>query len=410
MTKLKYNPLSNSFDYVSSADDFYGDFYPSSLGTAISSNFLKSGTAEINELIDVDTQTSPPTRDYVLKWNGTKWVPALYNASFVFSINVGSFSDGEGTTQLIGAAGTWRALSTTSFSVAYTNGPPDSAWVQLSNNGGAYAKVGTMTGPTYTTGTNDAATIPYPTTRGQYLRFRISAQCGSDNDNQLETSIYFHNYVRYGTTTTASGWSSTEINALGGSVTSTYATSYAINATAGQYLILAYPSTYTSIHISGMIFNSVMCPFEDVATISVTNSSGYVENYKVHRSTLTNLGNYTLVASTSDTRINKIYYGGSTKSSTYLESDVEGLNVGTVTNDQTQVWTLVALTAGQYFIFAIPSRLSTPTFWDYGTGFGASFESPETVAVTNVNGHTENYKVFRSTNILGPGNFQLETK
>jgi len=445
MTKLKFNPLTGEFDYVSTVSDFSSDFFPSSLGSAlwdwfeassstisenlgasssgqawsgaaefyaVSSIAFKSGVAEINMLTDVDTQSTSPTRDYVLKWNGNAWVPALYNATFVFSIL--SFSDGEATTQLIGS-GVWKAQSAMSYTATYTNGPPDEAWVQYSNNGGAYTKIATMVGPTYAAGTNDIAAINYPSAKDQYHRFRLSANCDTDTDSELETSIYFRNYVKYGVTTESSGWDSADIAALaGGGVTptSTYTSSYAIDASAGaNYILFAHPSSYTSLHISGMIFNTVICPFEAPATVSVTNSAGYTENYKVYRSTLTGLGNSTLTTSTSDSRINKIYYGGSTKTSTYTESDVEGLDIAsTATNDQTQVWTAVTLDAGEYFIFAIPSRLTTPTFWDYSTGFGASFESPETVAVTNVNGQTENYKVFRSTNILGPGSFQLETK
>jgi hypothetical protein len=469
MTKLKFNPLAGEFDYVSTADDFVNDFFPSSLGNtlldwfdasasklsesslesildnfypstlgkgvssqlethitnmsihsssqawsgavefyAVSSTAFKSGVAEVNMLIDVDTQSTVPTRNQVLKWNGSTWVPAAYDATFEFTIS--SFSDGQTTTQLIGS-GVFKAQSAMTYTVAYNNGPPIAATVQLSNNGGAYSKVGILTTP-FTTGTNTEAAVNYPTTRDQYLRFRASANTSSDYAISSETAIYFRNNIKYGVTTETSGWDSTDITGLTGtSLSSTYTGNFSVDASvAGNYILFAHPSTYSSLHASGMIFNSVMCPFEDIATVSVTNSAGYVENYKVYRSTLPALGNSTLTVSTSDTRINRIYYGGTSVTSSFTEANVEGLDQSSVTNDQTQIWTSITLDAGEYFLFAIPSRLSTPTFWDNSTGFGASFESPETVAVTNVNGQTENYKVFRSTNILGPGAFILETR
>jgi hypothetical protein len=47
-------------------------------------------------------------------------------------------------------------------------------------------------------------------------------------------------------------------------------------------------------------------------------------------------------------------------------------------------------------LFAFPKRLGTVTFWV--GGFQGGFEDPETVSVTNANGWTEDYYVWRSTN------------
>ena len=38
----------------------------------------------VNELTDVDTASDAPTANEVLKWNGTKWVPAHYSATLTF--------------------------------------------------------------------------------------------------------------------------------------------------------------------------------------------------------------------------------------------------------------------------------------------------------------------------------------
>ena len=372
--------------------------------------FLSSGVSEINELVDVDTKSTSPTRDQVLKWNGTNWVPAAYDDTFVFSIT--SFSDGESTTQLIGV-GEWKAIDAMSFTASYENGPPDTTWVSIGYNTTDYDKsgsIGEMDSPNFTAGSNTVS-ISYPKTRDQYLRFSLSSQTGSDTDTYAETAIYFRNYIYYGTTSEASGWDTSDIvNLKTSGPTTTYISNYTITGSTDHYILFAHPASYTSLHVSGMIFNSVICPFEEAATVSVTNTAGYTENYKVYRSTLTNLGNSTLTTSTSNTKINRIYYGGSTKASTYTESDIEGLDTSEVTNDQTQTWDTITLDASEYFIFAMPARLSTPTFKDNDTGFEAAFLSPETVSVTNVNGQVEDYSVFRSEQILGPGSFTLLTE
>ena len=410
----EWNDFVNYTEYISG--NYFGHsgnrniHFPSSNLIPWLNNKYISSNSSVNSLIDVDTVSDAPARDEVLKWNGTNWVPAAYNATFTFSI--ASFNDGVTTTKLIGA-GTWSGSSTLVFTTTYNNGPPDRASVQLSTNGGAYSKVGTMTGPTYLAGTNDTSAVSYPSTRDQYLRFRISANSGTDYAIFSETAIYFRNYVKYGTTTETSGWDSTDINALTGggtTPTSTYTTSYSINnSTAGEYILFAHPSAYTSLHVSGMLFNSVICPFESPATVSVTNSKGYTENYKVYRATNPALGNSTLTTSTSNSKINKIYWGGTLVVSSFSESNIEGLDQSQVTNDQTQTWTAVTLDASEYFLFCFPSRLSTPLFYDNDTGFGFAMEDPEFVNVTNVNGQTESYKVYRSENVLGPNTITLRT-
>ena len=374
-----------------------------------SSNVFISGVAEANMLSDVDTQSTEPSRDQVLKWNGSNWVPAAYNATFVFSI--ASFSDGESTTQLIGA-GEWESDSNMSYTATYNNGPPDGAWVQMSNNGGAYSKVGSMTGPAFTAGTNDEGAINYPASKDQYLRFRLSANCDADTDSDTETAIYFRNYIRYGALNKNTGLTADEVSGLSNkTISNDHTSNFSINAGVGEYLVFAHPASYTNIPSgndyeddggSGFKFNSITVAMSGHAQVSITNSAGYTENYKVYTSNLPNLGNSTLNTSTSTTTINKIYYGITTTTSSYDEDDVEGLANSSVTNDYTQTWNSVTAGVGEYLLWAIPKRHGEKgtayTFYDNGTGFEASFEDAETVSVTNVNGWTEDYYVYRSEN------------
>ncbi len=372
---------------------------------AISSIAFKSGIAEINMLEDVDTKSTEPTRDQVLKWNGTNWVPAAYNATFVFTI--ASFSDGESTTQLIGT-GTWKAQSAMSYTATYNNGPPTTTWVTIGYNTTSYSKSGTigeMTGPAYTAGSNSTKAISYPAAKDYYLSFRLSAQAGSDTDTETETSIYFRNYIYYGVLTKNKSISEADIESLTGTISNDQTSSFSINAGAGQYLVFAFPATYTSIPSgsdyesdggTGFLFNSISCAFSGHAYVSVVNSAGYTENYKVYASNLPNLGNSSLVTTTSVASINPLYYGVTSKTDTFTEADVEGLANSEITNDNTQTWDAVNSGVGEYLLFAFPKRLGTITFWV--GGFEGGFEDPETVSITNSNGWTEDYYVWRSEN------------
>ncbi|MBE3093951.1 MAG: hypothetical protein IMZ52_02890 [Actinobacteria bacterium] len=370
----------------------------------VSSLALKSGVAEINTLSDVDTKSTSPTRDQVLKWNGTNWVPAAYGATFVYTI--ASFSDGETTTQLIGT-GTWKAQSAMSYTATYNNGPPTTTWVSIGYNSTNYSKSGTvgeMTGPSYTAGTNDVKAISYPAVKDQYLRFILSSQAGTDTDTETESSIYFRNYIYYGKLTKNKSITESDIETLTGTLTNTGAGTFSINASAGEYLVLSYPATYTNIPSgsvyetdggTGFLFNSISCAFSGHAYISVTNSAGYTENYKVYASNLPNLGNHSLVTTTSVASTNYIYYGVTETLSGYSEADIEALGTSVTSNTKGRTIT-PTVGATEYVLYCLPVRLGTVTFTV--NGFTGGFQNPETVAVTNANGWLENYYVYRSTN------------
>ena len=178
--------------------------------------------------------------------------------------------------------------------------------------------------------------------------------------------------------------------------------------------MFAHPSGYTSIHTNGFLFNGITCPFSAPETVAITNSAGYTEDYKVYASTQTNPLGGDLFTSTSAALTNRLYYGGSTLSSGWSEAQLKALTdvESPISNDVTQTFNTVTLAASEYFVFAYPSRITAPSNWyDNSSGFGLSLNasSPETVSVTNANGFTENYDVWVSNQILGPGTFQLRT-
>ena len=394
----------------------YGDYTAEIPGL----DYYENDANDMDELTDADTTTDPPAKNEVLKWNGSNWVPAAYDYDFEFSI--ASFSDGEATTQLIGS-GQWEASSAMSYTASYNNGPPTSADVLMSINGAAYNDVGNMDSPAYTAGTNYDGAINYPGAKDQYLRFRLDASDGVDSDIEYETAVYFRNYIFWGDDNDASGYTEADIEGLDNSeISNDYTQNKSIN-NAGGYIVWAYPASYSNLNYgddyeddgdNDFLFNGVSIAMaKDTDSLSITNSAGYTENYEVYMATTAALGNHTLSVQSSNSPTNYVWYGKTTDASGYNEADVEGCANSEATNDYTQVWDAVTIGVGEYLLFCFPKRFGTKdveyAFYDYSTGLGFDFQAAETVGVTNVNGWSEDYYVYRSTN-ANLGSCTVETK
>jgi hypothetical protein len=330
-------------------------------------------------------------------WNGSAWVSALYTANFSFS--TASFNDDQSSPQLVGQASTqWKATSAINWTASYNNGPPDpTPHVVVSG----YAD-SNLTGPNYTSGQNGVA-YNYPAPDNT-ITFTLHATKGAVTDTTRTATVTFYNYLKYGKTTATSGWDSAAIMALAQNAISngftTVPGSSSVNAGAGEYLLYAYPSRYADLHDDGFRYNGVTCPFELAATVSVTNNASgtpLTENYKVYRSTNANLGSSSLTVSTSEAKINYIYWTTTTKSSGFNENDFEGVPTFAISNTKGRSFTLTG-GASDYMLYALPARLGTVTFWV--GGFEGGFLPYETVSVTNVNGFVEDYYVYRSTNFM----------
>lgn len=381
-------------------------------GDAVTDSITFVVVLAINELTDVDTGTDPPVRDEVLKWNGTNWVPAPFNYSFTFEI--ASFVDNQTDTQEIGS-GTWKAIGAIGFTMSYLNGPPDSGFISIGGTGGVtWAGGNIILSPPFTSQATVDATA-YPASKDTTVVFTLNVTAGTDNDTDTET-VTFNNQIRWGKSANASGWLSAEIVAFTGAALSNDHTRSGMVVTgvgAGDYVMFAAPANYSNLTSINFTYGGLVIAMEALAVISVTNASGFTENYDVYRSTLQNLGDQTL-ASDQTVAQNRFYYGGSAVVSGFTEANVEGLTdlENPITNDTTQTFNQVTLGAGEYFVFAYPSRLADPVNWfDNTTGFGLDLAPgfPEIVSITNANGYTENYDVWRSLNVLGPGPFTLRT-
>lgn len=351
----------------------------------------------MDDLTDADTTTDAPVKNEVLKWNGTNWVPATYNATFTFSI--ASFSDGEGSYALIGT-GNWKAIGALSCTATYNNGPPVTSVIETNTNGAGYVSKGSMTGPAYTAGTNDTA-IAYPAAKDQTILVRLNATDGTDPSTYNASALTFYNYRFWGISAKSSGFTEADIEGLAGSELGTGKTiSKSINSGASQYIVVAYPKSYGTLSV--FLFNSVECNMSAPETVSVTNSAGYTEDFYVYASTLDNLGNHTFA--TNGTLTNWLYWGELAKASSYTESDVES-NYATqpgkvASNSISSRSMIVNCAVDEYAYIAYPARLGALSHIIIG-GFESISDfnvDSTTLSVTNENGYAENYRVYVSKN------------
>ena len=354
---------------------------------------------------DADTTgAEAPSQNQVLKWNGSTWVPGTAGDTTEFTFAISAFSDGQATTQLIGS-GTWKAIGAITFTASYDNGPPTSAVVGIAGDfdGGG--------GSGWTDNEFDMSDAPtskatteateYPDDRGDAITFELTADGETD-----EEVVTFQNYVWYGDPAKADTFTEADVEGETSVLASDHTRSVSINAGAGEYLLFAFPAGYTSLPVgddyeddgskgTGFIFNSITCACaEDNAALEITNTAGYVENYKVYVSILANLGNHTLTTTTSTTPINLLYWGVDSDASS-SEAMIEALGNSTASNTETREFTVTA-GANEYGWYSYPKRLGTSTF--FVGGFEGGWQAPETTSVTNSNGWTEDYYAYRTTN------------
>jgi hypothetical protein len=228
------------------------------------------------------------------------------------------------------------------------------------------------------------------------------------------------NLIHYGTTTTASSWTTSEITNLEVSSSTTDNTqswSTKVYPDNTKYLIFACHARLTNLTVgtdyetNGNVgtcftFSGLTAAFQTIATVEVTNIYGFKENYDVYRSTSLMLGSGggLLVTSDSTATTNYQFYGVHTDTSAaawtisdfmLMASQGDG-GKSTSTDITGAPQFTVTAGAGQYIWFCYPKRLGTVTFWV--GGFEGGFEAVQTVSLTNINGWSEDYYCYRSTN------------
>lgn len=95
------------------------------------------------------------------------------------------------------------------------------------------------------------------------------------------------------------------------------------------------------------------------------------------------------------------FYWGNSTSSSLLEADIEALSDNDLYNSIARTYSFDAAASNYKYICYPASYGTLSSFKDTSTNLDIPFESPDTVSVTNTNGQTTNYYVYRSTNQLG---------
>jgi len=417
-----------------------GIFISASSDTDTAKLFISSsgGASTIDELSDVSS--GGITRDQVLKWNGSQFVPAAYNYSFTFSITDFDCSF-TSSPQLIGAD-VWKAAGTLTFTAVYLNGPPDATpYIDTIGEGGSMATLD-MIGPAYTNATSIVDTN-YPTSTNGNIKWRLYAQVGTDTDTEYsDQTIYFYNHLVYGqlaNNTLANNHTHTDTLVSAGTSIITNEpcngstrTLNSVSIGSGNYFAVAYAvSTNADVNQvqCGTGINKItVCMDPDDATdildkqtvTDYDNSEDKIENFYISVSRLANLDAHssTFYLLESSTTKNYFYWGFDGQASGYNAAffsngtpgtsdggDWDSYNRNALYDDSNIDGTDLTLSSfsDSYVIIAIPTRhgingteytFKDPNNIDFGVN------APITLAITNPCGYAENYYVYRSVQLL----------
>jgi len=396
----------------------------------VSGSSSSTGSFGLAQIGGTDINPTGVARDQVLKFNGTKFVPAAFDATFVFTIADFDMNDST-SPQLIGT-GSWKGVGDLTFTATYNNGPPDGF---NGSSEGAPKIQGFVDGSvsssydmfplssSFSTGTNPMV-ITYPPSANDDIRFKLFASAGSDTDNDFtDQRIYFRNQFVYGELSKNNGFNQADIRTLAAanSITGTDTTRTLSGLSIGDsnYLSFAHRTGDTNVTqvYCGNNPNRLTVAMDRTdattktplrETVSYLNTAGYTENFFVYASKIPNVDAHstTFVTSTNNQIRNYIYWGtGSAwvnneasvesltnKNTSYDDGSITGntLSVGSFTN--------------QYVIVAIPNRYgdndSEYQLKDNSTNLPFAFNQQSDVTVTNAVGFQEDYSVYRSTNKL----------
>ena len=228
-----------------------------------------------------------PVKNQILMYNGTNFVNVASGTSFTFSIASFTCTGGTTTVEMGVAGSTWISAGAISFSASYNNGPATGGYVSHSG----WSNL-TLTGTGYVGPTVSGAVITYPAAVAGTKVFTLNATDGADPTTSTIT-YYFYNKRFWGVTTKTSSYLESDIEGLAGSeLSNSKAKTVTIVPGATEYILYAYPSRLgtATFWVGGFEGG-----FQSPETVSITNSSGYVENYYVYRSTNLNLGSTDLV-------------------------------------------------------------------------------------------------------------------
>ena len=407
----------------------------------VSGSSSSTGSFGLVEIGGTDINPTGVSRDQVLKFNGTNFVPAAFDATFVFTI--ADFDMNDSGTELIGS-GSWKAAGALTFTAAYNNGPPDGYNGSAEGAPQIRGYVNNSISSSYdmyplsssfTTGTNPMA-ITYPLTSGHTIKFRLYASAGSDTDNDYtDQTMTFRNQFVYGDLSTNNGFTQANIRTLAAANTVTSNdTSRTLSVSVGgsNYLCFAHRTSDTNVAQvqcgTGTNILTVAMDRTDATTItplketvSYLNTLGFTENFYVYASKIANVDAHSTTFNTLTSTVKKNYFiwGYDAQASSYDESFLEtsgdwdsynansSYDDGNIINQTLSVGSFTS----KYVIIAFPDRYgdneSEFVFKDNGTGLPFDVTKQSDVTVTNAVGFQETYHVWRSTNALTMSNLTV---
>ena len=407
----------------------------------VSGSSESTGSFGLAQIGGTDINPTGVARDQVLKFNGTRFVPAAFDATFVFTI--ADFDMNDNGTELIGS-GSWKNAGALTFTAAYNNGPPDGYNGSAEGAPKIQGYVNNSISSSYdmfplsssfTTGTNPMA-ITYPLTSGHTIKFRLFASAGSDTDNDYtDQTMTFINQFVYGELSKNNGFNQADIRTLAAanSVTTTDTTrTLSVSVGGSNYLCFAHRTGDTNVAQvragSGANLLTVAMDRTDQTaltplkeTVSYLNTLGFTENFYVYASAIANVDAHstTFTTVTSTQKKNYFIWGYDAQADTYNESFLEtsgnwdSYNANSTYDDGNiinQTLSVGSFTS-KYVIIAFPDRYgdneSEFQFKDNGTGLPFDVTKQSDVTVTNPVGFRETYHVWRSTNLLTMSNLTV---
>ena len=346
-----------------------------------------TGSFGLVEVSGMDINPTGVSRDQVLKFNGTNFVPAAYDATFQFSIADFLMNDST-STQLIGS-GSWKAAGALQFTASYNNGPPDGFEGSSAGAPKIQGYVNNSISSSYdmfplsssfTMGTNPMA-ITFPLTSNHAIKFRLFASAGSDTDDDYTNqTITFRNQFVYGDLSTNNGFTQANIRTLAAANTVTsHDTTRTLTVSVGgsNYLCFAHRTGDTNVaqvqcgsgnNILTVAMdrsdNTTITPLKE--TVSYLNTAGFTENFYVYASKIANVDAHstTFKTLTSTVKKNYFYWGYDAQADSYDESFLEtsgdwdshnansSYDDGTITSQTLSVGSFTS----KYVIIAFPDR------------------------------------------------------
>ena len=254
------------------------------LGSLRSGAEVALTTQTISANVPVDNNARAVNK--IPMFNGSTIVWVSEGTTFSFSIN--TFTHNQSSTIEMGpAAGTWLGAGSMSFSATYNNGPPTGSTVTHSGWSNLV-----MTGTGFSGPTTNTQAATYPASPGSKT-WTLNSEKTTETDTDVVT-INFYNRRFWGVTTVTSGYTETDVEGLASNeLSNSKAKTFSVTAGASEYILYAYPSRLGTATFTVGGFEG---GFNSPETVSVTNASGYTENYYVYRSVNSNLGSTTVVA------------------------------------------------------------------------------------------------------------------